>query len=179
MVALLTDLASIESPTNEPRAAGRVLDRLSDEFHQERFQRPPRPRRTDGRAADGPAGRTASGRAAAAARRALRHRMAHGHDEPDACRGRGRPGARSRRIRHEGRAGADRCRAARPGEVGAELPDHPVAIVNTDEETGSPESRRHMVRLARRSVRAFVLEPAFGREGALKTARKAVGEFDS
>jgi glutamate carboxypeptidase len=50
-------------------------------------------------------------------------------------------------------------------------------LVNSDEEHGSPESRRHTVRWARRSARAFVLEPAFGLAGSLKTSRKGVGEF--
>jgi glutamate carboxypeptidase len=52
-----------------------------------------------------------------------------------------------------------------------------VALVNSDEEVGSPDSRALIGRLARRAARAFVLEPAFGREGRLKTARKGVGSF--
>ncbi len=53
----------------------------------------------------------------------------------------------------------------------------PVVLVNTDEEIGSPESRRHLERLARRAVRALVLEGAYGPSGKLKTARKSVGRF--
>jgi glutamate carboxypeptidase len=58
-----------------------------------------------------------------------------------------------------------------------ELPAVPIVAVSSDEETGSLESRRTFARLARRASRAFVLEPAYGPEGRLKTERKAVGEF--
>jgi len=56
-------------------------------------------------------------------------------------------------------------------------PATPVVLVNSDEEVGSPESTPVIRRLARGAVRAFVLEPAFGRTGKLKTARKAAGRF--
>ncbi len=52
-----------------------------------------------------------------------------------------------------------------------------VAVVNSDEEIGSPDSMPLIRRLARLAARAFVLEPAFGRAGKLKTARKACGSF--
>ncbi len=58
-----------------------------------------------------------------------------------------------------------------------EPPAVPVVFVNSDEEIGSPESRRWVERLARRSARAFVLEPAMGAGGKLKTARKGMGAF--
>jgi glutamate carboxypeptidase len=57
------------------------------------------------------------------------------------------------------------------------LPATPVAFINSDEETGSAESKRSVVRMARASCRAFVVEPSFGPTGALKTARKGVGNF--
>jgi len=53
----------------------------------------------------------------------------------------------------------------------------PVMFVSSDEEIGSPESTPHIVRLARRASRVFVMEPALGRSGKLKTARKGVGKF--
>lgn len=53
-----------------------------------------------------------------------------------------------------------------------------VVVINSDEEIGSPDSTPLIRRLARRSIRAFVLEPAFGRTGKLKTARKASGGFN-
>src|ERR1017187_80441 len=52
-----------------------------------------------------------------------------------------------------------------------------LAVINSDEETGSVDSSPLIRRLARCSTRAFVLEPAFGRAGKLKTARKASGGF--
>jgi len=54
----------------------------------------------------------------------------------------------------------------------------PVVLVNSDEETGSPESARYVRMLARRVRRAFVLEPAMGPEGRLKTARKGIARFE-
>jgi glutamate carboxypeptidase len=53
----------------------------------------------------------------------------------------------------------------------------PVVHVASDEEIGSFDSRGHLVRLARGAARAFVLEPAFGPSGKLKTARKGAGFF--
>jgi glutamate carboxypeptidase len=52
-----------------------------------------------------------------------------------------------------------------------------VAVINSDEEVGSPDSTPLIGRLARQSARAFILEPAFGQSGKLKTARKASGAY--
>jgi glutamate carboxypeptidase len=54
----------------------------------------------------------------------------------------------------------------------------PVVLVNSDEEIGSAESTRHIQRLALAVDRVFVLEPGFGPQGQLKTARKGVLRFD-
>jgi glutamate carboxypeptidase len=54
----------------------------------------------------------------------------------------------------------------------------PVVLINSDEEIGSSESTRHISRLAQAAARVFVLEPGFGPEGHLKTARKGVLRFD-
>jgi glutamate carboxypeptidase len=62
-------------------------------------------------------------------------------------------------------------------ELGFRPPAHSVVVINSDEEIGSPDSTPLIRRLARRAVRAFILEPAFGRAGKLKTARKASGGF--
>ena len=56
-------------------------------------------------------------------------------------------------------------------------PLEPVVFLNSDEEVGSRESSRYIRMLARRVERAFVLEPALGPEGRLKTARKGVGRY--
>lgn len=53
----------------------------------------------------------------------------------------------------------------------------PVVLVGSDEEIGSPDSRRALRRLARGAARAFILEPGFGPQGLLKTERKGVGTF--
>jgi glutamate carboxypeptidase len=58
-----------------------------------------------------------------------------------------------------------------------EPPADSVVVINSDEEIGSPDSTPLIRRLARCAVRAFILEPAFGRAGKLKTARKASGGF--
>jgi glutamate carboxypeptidase len=62
-------------------------------------------------------------------------------------------------------------------DLGLRPPADCVAVINSDEEIGSPDSTPLIRRLARRAARAFVLEPAFGRAGKLKTARKAAGGF--
>jgi len=53
----------------------------------------------------------------------------------------------------------------------------PVVFINSDEEIGSPESIAHVRGLAQEVERVFVLEPAMGPRGVIKTARKGVGRF--
>jgi glutamate carboxypeptidase len=54
----------------------------------------------------------------------------------------------------------------------------PVSILLvTDEEVGSESSREITERLARECAAVLVLEPSFGLHGALKTARKGVGDY--
>lgn len=63
-------------------------------------------------------------------------------------------------------------------EVGLQPTVSPVVFFNADEEIGSPESERSIVRLARRVCRVLVLEPALGaEEGTIKTERRGVGQF--
>ena len=61
--------------------------------------------------------------------------------------------------------------------LGLEPPATPVWIINSDEEMGSPDSRRWIRRVAKRASRAFILEPAYGQDGRLKTARKGIARF--
>ncbi|MDH5758267.1 MAG: M20/M25/M40 family metallo-hydrolase [Gemmatimonadota bacterium] len=56
-------------------------------------------------------------------------------------------------------------------------PATPVLFINSDEELGSPDSRRRVELVARHVCRAFVIEPSLGPDGHLKTARKGVGNF--
>jgi len=53
----------------------------------------------------------------------------------------------------------------------------PIVLVNSDEEIGSRNSTRFVRQLAQRVDRTFVLEPAMGESGIVKTARKGVGRF--
>ena len=53
----------------------------------------------------------------------------------------------------------------------------PVIFVNADEEIGSRSSTRYIRLLAQHASRAFVLEPALGDEGSIKTERKGIGRF--
>jgi len=53
----------------------------------------------------------------------------------------------------------------------------PLIFLNSDEETGSHESRRYIARIAQCVSRAFVLEPSLGASGRLKTARKGIARF--
>ncbi len=61
--------------------------------------------------------------------------------------------------------------------LGLEPEATPVVFVNADEEIGSRSSTRYIRMLARRAVRAYVLEPAMGAAGAIKTERKGIGRF--
>ena len=62
--------------------------------------------------------------------------------------------------------------------VSDDLPVTPCVFINSDEEIGSRSSTRHIRRLAATSARAFVMEPALGETGKLKTARKGIGRYD-
>jgi glutamate carboxypeptidase len=62
-------------------------------------------------------------------------------------------------------------------ELDLPLPIEPVVFINSDEEIGSRTSTRYVRALAQRVERTFVLEPAMGEEGAIKTERKGVGRF--
>jgi glutamate carboxypeptidase len=58
-----------------------------------------------------------------------------------------------------------------------ETPVVPVIFVNADEEIGSGTSTRYISLLAQHVERAFVLEPALGERGDVKTVRKGIGRF--
>jgi glutamate carboxypeptidase len=57
------------------------------------------------------------------------------------------------------------------------LPRPVNVFLVSDEEVGSYSSRQHTERMAKESAAVFVLEPAAGLRGALKTARKGVGDY--
>jgi len=60
---------------------------------------------------------------------------------------------------------------------GDSLPRPVTVLLVSDEEVGSGSSRRITESLARRSAAVLVLEPSYGVKGAVKTARKGVGEY--
>ena len=62
-------------------------------------------------------------------------------------------------------------------DQGGTLPRAVNVLLVSDEEVGSDSSRRITEELAKRSAAVFVLEPSFGLQGAVKTARKGVGEY--
>jgi glutamate carboxypeptidase len=62
-------------------------------------------------------------------------------------------------------------------EMHGRLPRAIALLLVTDEEIGSRSSRGITEALAKKSAAVLVLEPAHGRNGALKTSRKGVGEY--
>ncbi len=58
-----------------------------------------------------------------------------------------------------------------------ELPRPVTVFLVSDEEVGSHSSRKITEELAKKSAGVLVLEPAAGFRGAVKTARKGVGEY--
>jgi len=58
------------------------------------------------------------------------------------------------------------------------LPRPVTVFLVTDEEVGSNSSRKITEALARNSAAVLVLEPAAGLHGAVKTARKGVGDYE-
>jgi len=62
-------------------------------------------------------------------------------------------------------------------DQGGTLPRALTVLLVSDEEVGSSSSRRITEELAKRSAVVFVLEPSYGLKGAVKTARKGVGEY--
>jgi glutamate carboxypeptidase len=59
----------------------------------------------------------------------------------------------------------------------SELPRPVSVLLVSDEEVGSDSSRTVTESLAKEAAAVLVLEPSYGFEGAVKTARKGVGEY--
>jgi glutamate carboxypeptidase len=57
------------------------------------------------------------------------------------------------------------------------LPRPVTVLLVSDEEIGSDSSRAITESLAKKAAAVFVLEPSYGFEGAVKTARKGVGDY--
>jgi glutamate carboxypeptidase len=60
---------------------------------------------------------------------------------------------------------------------GDALPQPVTVLLVSDEEVGSDSSRYITEALAKKSSAVLVMEPSFGLKGAVKTARKGVGEY--
>ena len=177
LVALLSELARLESPSTDPAAQEPVFARLAEALDDAGY----RVRRVPGRAS--------GGQILALPRRRSRGRplqLLLGHADTVWPRGTlermpvrvedGRlhgPGTFDMKAGLAMAAFALRALA----ELGATPEVTPVLFVSSDEEVGSAESRRWIEALARRADRVWVLEPAYGADGRIKTARKGVGEF--
>ncbi|MFZ3263041.1 MAG: M20 family metallopeptidase [Terriglobales bacterium] len=62
-------------------------------------------------------------------------------------------------------------------EWNGSLPRPVTVLLVSDEEVGSDSSRAITESLAKKAAAVLVLEPSYGFEGAVKTARKGVGEY--
>jgi len=67
--------------------------------------------------------------------------------------------------------------AGHGAESRGELPRPINVLLVSDEEVGSDSSRKVTEALAKRAAAVLVLEPSYGRQGAVKTARKGVGGY--
>jgi glutamate carboxypeptidase len=69
------------------------------------------------------------------------------------------------------------CALAALQEWSGGLPRPVTVLLVSDEEVGSDSSRAITESLAKKAAAVLVLEPSYGFEGAVKTARKGVGEY--
>ena len=179
MVALLSDLAHAETPSVDPASQEPVLARLAAELEKAGLD----VRRLKGR--------TSGGQLWAAppreSRKAQGAQLLIGHCDtvwphgtlatmPIEIRDGKLTGPGVFDMKGGLVQGIFALRALR--ELGVELPLTPTFFINSDEEIGSGDSTVRILRLARRMQRVFVLEPALGSEGRLKTRRKGSLRFD-
>lgn len=176
MVDLAARLVECESPSRDPEATGRALDLVADALRAAGL----RTRRLAGRATGGQLFARARGAGCP-------YQLLIGHADTVWPLGT----LERMPVRREG------DRLSGPGifdmkaglvqlvhalrllhERDWEPPLTPAVLVTTDEEIGSPESERWVRRLAAGAERVYVLEPALGPEGSLKTARKGTGHFE-
>jgi glutamate carboxypeptidase len=176
-LVLLRSLAEAESPSDEPETQGTVRELIAHELEALGF----RVRRVPGRSSGGMLLALRAGR-----RRHAPSQLLLGHYDTvwprgtlakmpfevqgDTVRG---PGV------YDMKGGITQALLAFDvlRELGREPTVEPVIFFNSDEEIGSQDSRRHIVRLARVVDRVYVLEPSLGPAGQLKTRRKGVARF--
>jgi len=177
MISFLTELAMLESPSDEPVRQVPVQALLSEAFENLGF----RVRKTSGK--------KTGGTLFAVPRDRIRGRPAQlllGHCDtvwkvgtletmPVALEG--------NRLRGPGvfdmKAGLTQMVFALKilRRLGQEPQVTPVILVNSDEEIGSPESVDLIRLVSKRVIRVFIPEPGMGPEGLLKTARKGWSRF--
>ncbi len=177
MIALLTELVHAESPSDVPASQETVVSIFREALEQRRF----RVRVVRGRTSGGVVFARPGARA-----RGAPYQLLLGH--LDTVWPLGTLEHMPVRIEHrcfhgpgsfDMKAGLVQALFALDAIEAVDLPLEvtPVFVVNTDEEIGSHDSTREIVRLARGADRALVLEPALGPSGLLKTSRKGLGRF--
>jgi glutamate carboxypeptidase len=177
MLALVQDLASIESPSTDPASQGPILARLQSEFEQIDYRVIRLPARING-------GHLYAAPPLRARRQPAQLMIGHCDTvwpigtlqsmplicESGSLRG---PGV------YDMKAGLVQMIYALKTihRLGLQTQVAPLCFINSDEEIGSHESTRYVRALAQRVERCLVLEPSLGRSGKIKTARKGVGRF--
>lgn len=178
MAELLERLVLCESPSGDRESLVRVLDVLSDAFGERGF----RPRVLSGKESGGMLIAMPKGRP-----RHHPHQLLLGHCDTvwplgtlETMPAKSEGGTFWGPGSYDMKAGLTQglfAIEALAAAVAETLPVTPVFFINSDEEIGSHESTRAIIRFARSADRCFVLEPSLGPNGDLKTARKGVGSF--
>jgi glutamate carboxypeptidase len=187
MRKLLTEMVRIESPSHDPEAVNRAVDRVAGEVSRLGGRVRRHPARGYGDLLEARLGR---------ARKGGKTVMLLGHLDtvwpvgtlrtmPCRIEAARAGGPESDRTYGPGvldmKAGVVIALAALRALVEAGALGSPgsevVLLLNSDEEVGSQASRPLTEKLALQSAAVFVLEPAQGEQGAYKTARKGVGQF--
>ncbi len=179
MLELLSNLVTLESPSDVPESQGPVLDELRRAFHGVGF----RTIRVPGRASGGHLFARPKRRRSGGSRR---WQLLLGHCDtvwpvgtldkmPLVAEG----GILKGPGIYDMKAGLVEMVFALKAlkALGLEPEVDPVIFINSDEEIGSRESTRYIRALSRRADRALIMEPSLGPRGRLKTARKGVGRF--
>lgn len=193
MRKVLTELVRIESPSHDPEAVNRAVDRVAGEVSRLGGRVRRHRARGYGDLLEARLGRGGKGSKAVmllghldtvwpvGTLRAMPYRIEAaraGGSESDRAYGPGvfdmKAGvvialAALRVLKEAGAFGS----VGSLGSPGSEV----VLLLNSDEEVGSQASRPLTEKLALQSRAVFVLEPAQGEQGAYKTARKGVGQF--
>lgn len=174
---LVKKLVNMETPPNEPESHRKLFEILVDELQQLKYRTEIYPgKQSGGQLFARPAGNTAAG-----------YQMMLGHIDTVWPRGM----LEEMPFKRDGntvsgpgifdmKAGIAMMLTALKVLKEKELnpPLQPVLFINSDEETGSDDSKNRILLLAKVMKRVYVLEPALDRDGKIKTRRKGVGHFN-